>query len=71
MDWKRAIRKGSRTMIEPERLVAIYRTMNRIRTFEEKALALFEANQLRGSVHLCIGQEAIPSTVSAPTWNER
>jgi pyruvate dehydrogenase E1 component alpha subunit len=50
-------------MIEHERLVLIYRTMNRIRKFEEKALSLFEANKLRGSVHLCIGQEAIPSTV--------
>ncbi len=50
-------------MIERERLIWIYKTMNVIRRFEEKALYLFENNMLRGSVHLCIGQEAIPATV--------
>lgn len=50
-------------MIEKERLIKIYETMNRIRKFEEKALFLFESNKLRGSVHLYIGQEAIASTV--------
>lgn len=50
-------------MIEKERLINIYKTMLKIRKFEEKALALFESNKLRGSVHLCIGQEAIPATV--------
>jgi len=37
--------------------------MNRIRKFEEKALKLFENNQLRGSVHLYVGEEAIAATV--------
>jgi pyruvate dehydrogenase E1 component alpha subunit len=37
--------------------------MLKIRKFEEKALELFEANKLRGSVHLYIGQEAVASTV--------
>lgn len=50
-------------MIDKERMLWIYTTMNKIRKFEEKALHLFESNLLRGSVHLCIGQEAIPSTV--------
>ncbi|MDO8685924.1 MAG: thiamine pyrophosphate-dependent dehydrogenase E1 component subunit alpha [Clostridiales bacterium] len=50
-------------MIQKERLTLIYRTMNIIRKFEEKALYLFENNYLRGSMHLCIGQEAIPATV--------
>jgi pyruvate dehydrogenase E1 component alpha subunit len=49
--------------MEKDRMIGIYRTMVRIRKFEEKALKLFEANVLRGSVHLCIGQEAIASTV--------
>jgi pyruvate dehydrogenase E1 component alpha subunit len=39
--------------------------MHKIRKFEEKALSFFEENILRGSVHLCIGQEAVPSTVCA------
>ena len=50
-------------MIQKERLIKIYKTMNLIRKFEERALYLFENNFLRGSLHLCIGQEAIPSTV--------
>lgn len=54
---------GGVTMIEKERMIHIFKTMNKIRKFEEKALQLFEQNKLRGSVHLCIGQEAIPATV--------
>ena len=49
--------------IEKKRLVGIYRTMLTIRRFEEKALELFEANLLRGSVHLYIGEEAIAATI--------
>jgi len=50
-------------MIDQKRLISVFRTMNQIRKFEEKAVQLFEENKLRGSVHVCIGQEAIPSTV--------
>lgn len=50
-------------MIEKGRMVTIFKTMNNIRKFEEKAYQLFEENKLRGSVHLCVGQEAIPATV--------
>jgi acetoin:2,6-dichlorophenolindophenol oxidoreductase subunit alpha len=50
-------------MIDRDRLIKIYVTMNKIRKFEEKALSLFENNKLRGSLHLYIGQEAIASTV--------
>jgi len=49
--------------MDKNRALWIYATMNRIRKFEEKALSLFESNLLRGSVHLCIGQEAIAPTV--------
>lgn len=48
-----------------QQLIDIYRMMNIIRKFEEKAVSFFENNILRGSVHLCIGQEAIPATVCA------
>lgn len=41
-------------------LVAQYRAMCRIRLFEEKVLELKLDGQIAGSVHLCIGQEAIP-----------
>ena len=49
--------------MDNQQLLDIYFMMNKIRKFEEKALHLFEANKLRGSVHLCIGQEATPATV--------
>lgn len=50
-------------MIEKERLVKIYKTMNDIRRFELKALSFFEENILRGSVHLYVGEEAVAATV--------
>ncbi len=50
-------------MLEKNRLLNIYKTMNDIRKFEEKALKFFEENKLRGSVHLYIGQEAGAATI--------
>jgi TPP-dependent pyruvate/acetoin dehydrogenase alpha subunit len=43
-----------------ERLMADLRAMWRIRAFEEKAQALCGSGDIRGSVHLCNGQEAGP-----------
>ncbi|GHJ40784.1 thiamine pyrophosphate-dependent dehydrogenase E1 component subunit alpha [Streptomyces sp. TS71-3] len=43
-----------------EDLLADLRAMWRIRAFEEKAQALCDSGEIRGSVHLCIGQEAGP-----------
>ena len=40
------------------------RMMYRIRAFESKAVEFFETNVLRGSVHLCIGEEAGPATMA-------
>lgn len=57
-------------MIEKERALLIYRNMNRIRSFEMKALGLFEANKLRGSVHLYIGEEAVAATVCSHLRDE-
>lgn len=51
--------------MDREQLLAVYQMMHRIRKFEEKALSFFERNILRGSVHLCIGQEAPPATICA------
>lgn len=50
-------------MIEKDRARFIYQTMNQIRSFELKAVSLFESNKLRGSVHLYVGEEAIAATV--------
>ena len=49
--------------IDKDRLIGIYTTMVRIRTFEQGAVKLFEENRLRGSVHLYIGEEAVAATV--------
>ena len=43
-----------------DRLTADLRAMWRIRAFEEKIQALHKTGDVRGSVHLCIGQEAGP-----------
>lgn len=43
-----------------EQLMADLRAMWRIRAFEERAQALCASGDIRGSVHLCIGQEAGP-----------
>ncbi|HTA08585.1 MAG TPA: thiamine pyrophosphate-dependent dehydrogenase E1 component subunit alpha [Streptosporangiaceae bacterium] len=41
-------------------LAAYYQQMCTIRRFEEEAMALVQSREIAGSVHLCIGQEAIP-----------
>jgi TPP-dependent pyruvate/acetoin dehydrogenase alpha subunit len=60
-------------MVEPprrndapvERLLALYATMLRIRAFEEAAEAAQLAGEVRGAVHLSIGQEAVAAGVCA------
>lgn len=49
--------------MEKERALWIFKTMCKIRAFEEKAYKLFEENKLRGSVHLYTGEEACAATV--------
>lgn len=51
--------------IAPELRLQLYRTMLRIRRFEEETAALFAAGELPGFVHLSIGQEAVPTGVCA------
>ncbi|MDO4586764.1 MAG: thiamine pyrophosphate-dependent dehydrogenase E1 component subunit alpha [Planctomycetia bacterium] len=50
-------------ILATEELLNIYEMMNLIRDFEMQAVSFFEGNVLRGSVHLCIGQEATPASV--------
>jgi len=51
--------------IEKEKLVWMYRTMVRIRTFEERVGEDFAAGKIPGFVHLSSGQEANPAGVCA------
>lgn len=42
-----------------QKALKLYKEMLRIRFFEEKILELFKHGLLRGTTHVCIGQEAI------------
>ncbi len=44
-----------------ETLLSLYRTMLRIRRFEERIVDLYPRQGIRTPVHLCIGQEGIPA----------
>ncbi len=43
--------------------LGLYRTMSFVRRFEEVAQALFLRGQISGSIHLCMGQEAVATGV--------
>ena len=49
----------------PETLLAVHRTMVRIRLFEERVQALFLARKLPGFVHVYVGEEAVAAGVCA------
>ncbi len=49
---------ASKKKYSKEMLLDFYRTMNRIRNFEEKAAECFTKGMLAGNIHLSIGQEA-------------
>ena len=53
-----ATRKKSAEKYSKEQLLGFYRTMNRIRSFEEHAAECFTKGMLAGNIHLSIGQEA-------------
>lgn len=42
-----------------ERLLDLYRWMTLVRRFEERCLSLHQRGQIAGSIHLCVGQEAV------------
>ena len=48
-----------------KRLADLYRTMVRIRAFEETALAAHKAGEIPGPLHVSFGQEAVPAGVCA------
>ena len=56
--------------IDKQKQLWIYKVMNEIRFFEEKAYEFFAANKLRGSVHLYTGEEAIASSIIAQMSDE-
>ena len=50
---------------DAERILALYRTMSRIRAFEEAAEAAQKDGLVTGALHLSIGQEAIAAGICA------
>ncbi len=48
-----------------ERLLALYRTMARIRRFDERTIELFLAGTVKGTAHSCVGQEAVAAGACA------
>jgi pyruvate dehydrogenase E1 component alpha subunit len=56
--------------IDKKRQLWIYKVMNEIRFFEEKAYEFFAANKLRGSVHLYTGEEAVASAIISQLSDE-
>ncbi len=45
------------------RLLAMYRGICLVRRFEERLLELHRGGQIAGSIHLCVGQEAVAATL--------
>ena len=51
--------------IEKEKLIEMYRTMVRIRIFEERVAKEFSAGKIPGGAHLYIGEEAVATSACA------
>jgi len=48
---------------ERERLLWMYRTMRRIRAFDERVVVLFSAGRIAGALHSYVGEEAVAAGV--------
>jgi 2-oxoisovalerate dehydrogenase E1 component len=49
-----------RATLGTDELLALYRSMLRIRLFEERAAVLYQQGSIPGFLHLSVGQEAVP-----------
>jgi len=61
--------RGAQTTVEPaipnDQLIALYKTMLRIRQFEDRIYFLFLQGMMPGTIHLYQGQEAVAAGVCA------
>ena len=55
----------SNLRLPPDLHVDLYRTMRRIRAFDEKVAELFEGGEIKGTAHSYVGQEAVAAGVCA------
>ena len=56
---------SSNLRLPPDLHVDLYRTMRRIRAFDEKVAELFEGGEIKGTAHSYVGQEAVAAGVCA------
>ena len=61
----RAKSKKSNLRLPPDLHVDLYRTMCRIRAFDEKVAELFTGGEIKGTAHSYVGQEAVAAGVCA------
>ena len=52
---------GQRAALGTDDLLGLYRSMLRIRLFEERAAVLYQQGAIPGFLHLSVGQEAVPA----------
>ncbi len=62
--------RSAESQFSEDELLRLYRQMSEIRFFEDKVLQLFTKNLVRGSTHLCQGQEAVAVGACAALTNE-
>ena len=62
---KTGSRSKSNLRLPPDLHVDLYRTMRRIRAFDEKVAELFEGGEIKGTAHSYVGQEAVAAGVCA------
>ena len=55
----------SNIRLSAQEMEGFYRTMSRVRGFDEKVTELFEAGEIKGTAHSYVGQEAVAAGVCA------
>ena len=55
----------SNISLSAEEMERFYRTMIRVRGFDQKVAELFEAGEIKGTAHSYVGQEAVAAGVCA------
>jgi 2-oxoisovalerate dehydrogenase E1 component len=55
--------QGSNLRLPPATLVALYRSMRRMRAFDQRVAELFEAGEIKGTAHSYVGEEAVAAGV--------
>jgi TPP-dependent pyruvate/acetoin dehydrogenase alpha subunit len=60
------IGQRGKVMLSNDQKLEMYEGMLRIRSFEERVVDLFADGEIRGDIHLSIGQEAVSIGIAAP-----